>query len=306
MVKQRIIRINFIKYCIWTSIVLLCLAFFSVQALSIENEWWVTDWANILSEEEEASLENKIQSIVDATSAEIALVTVESLWWREAFDVSLDFARYLTDDQDKIDEMKISWVWDEELDNWLVVLVAPNERKRQIQVWYWLEWAIPDAIAKRMWENILVPAFRQESYWSWLWELVLAFESAINWEVANRDKKEINKSPMALTDLFIGFVFLIFFFWPIVKPYLKNTNEKLFGSWTWWTIFWIIWSLIVWWSGLWLILPLALVFMIVFFWEAWKGNWSSWISYGWWWSFGWGFSWFSWWSFGWGWAWWWR
>lgn len=297
-----------IKYFFLLLLVILWVWCFFVQALDISDSR-VTDQAWVLTDQEEALLESNIQSIVNNTSAEIAVVIVDSLWWRDPFDVSLDFARYLTDDQEVIDQREeIEWVWSKDYNNWVVVLVAPNDRKRYIQIWYWLEWAIPDALAKRMWEQILVPAFREEQYGEWLEELVQELALVIEWESTNRNIESLDE-PAPLFEVFVMLTIVIFFFWPFIKPFLKTDKEKYIWSWTGWWVLGILSSFIVWLSWLWLIIPLIIIFLIIFFGEPWKGSIGgrSWWGYSSWWSsssFGWWFSGFSWWSFGWWWAWW--
>jgi len=302
-------RIFFAK-TIFLWYIALCASVFPVFATSLGNyieTWSVIDEAWILDEKYEEYLMWEITNIYNNTTAEIAIVTKDSLNWRDPFDVSLDLARYRTDDQDAIKEMKnIDGVGNKEINNWLLVLIAPNERKRQIQVGYGLEWAIPDAIARRMWEGLLVPAFRQEKYWDWLVLLVDAFSGAIAGEV-DAWKSDVADSwdNVDIIELFIAFLFITFFFGPVIKPSLKTTKEKYIGSWVWSWIFTLLWWLFAWWSALWLLIPLFLIWLVVLFgestWHTWSYWWSWWFRGSWW-----SFSWFWWWSFGWWWAWWWR
>jgi len=45
-----------------------------------------------------------------------------------------------------------------------LIIIAPNERQRRIDVGYGLEATIPDAIAFRIGSQILPDYFRQEEY----------------------------------------------------------------------------------------------------------------------------------------------
>jgi uncharacterized protein len=50
------------------------------------------------------------------------------------------------------------------LDNGVILTVAPNERRTRIEVGYGLEGVIPDAIASRIIQEFVLPAFRAGRY----------------------------------------------------------------------------------------------------------------------------------------------
>ncbi|MBN2481448.1 MAG: TPM domain-containing protein, partial [Bacteroidales bacterium] len=51
-------------------------------------------------------------------------------------------------------------------DNGILILVSPANRWVTIQTGYGLEGAVPDAIAKRLIENVITPGFREENYYA--------------------------------------------------------------------------------------------------------------------------------------------
>ena len=64
-------------------------------------------------------------------------------------------------------------------DNGLIVIVAKDDRKMRIEVGYGLEGAVPDAIASRIVNERMVPAFRQGDFFGGLQAAVAALDQAI-------------------------------------------------------------------------------------------------------------------------------
>lgn len=280
---------------------------FSVAAVSIHGWDTVVDDAWVLSYDDEWVLEQTIAEIYRETTAEIAIVLMSDLWGRDIFDVAMNLARNEDSEISRKDtdaDQSSRWVWNEKYNNWVVIVVVPSERKRYILVWRGLEWALPDARIKRLGEEILVPAFRNENYWEWLFWLLQALSWLIKWEAEYWDESWSGWI-IQISDLLIAYIFIILFFWPTVKRFLKNEKDKYIWSWVWSWVMSLIWVIIVWWVALWLLIPLGLMWIFVLF-AKWSNRWPGlytwwfrWGSFWWWW-----FSWFWGWSFSWWWAWW--
>ncbi|MCR5887848.1 TPM domain-containing protein [Hymenobacter sp. J193] len=115
----------------------------------------VNDLAGLLSPDEEARLEQKLVAYNDSTSSQIAIVTVQTL---DGYEVA-DYAQRLGE----------SWgVGRKGKNNGLLILVSNVEHKVTIQTGYGLEGAIPDALAKRVISNVIVPNFRAGQYYTGL------------------------------------------------------------------------------------------------------------------------------------------
>ena len=113
----------------------------------------VNDLAGLLQPQEVAALEQKLVAYNDSTSSQIAVVTIPSL---DGNDIA-DYAQKLYE----------SWgIGRKGKDNGILVLVAEKEHLARIQTGYGLEGAVPDALAKRIISNTLVPAFRQNAYYA--------------------------------------------------------------------------------------------------------------------------------------------
>lgn len=117
----------------------------------------VNDYADIFTWEEESRLERALTAFDDSTSNQIAVVTVTDL---EGYDP----AEYAV-------RIGLDWkVGSEEFDNGVVVLVKPKTDDSDGQVFiavgYGLEGAIPDAYAKRIIEDEMIPHFRENDYFA--------------------------------------------------------------------------------------------------------------------------------------------
>ncbi|HEX8504558.1 MAG TPA: TPM domain-containing protein [Hymenobacter sp.] len=115
----------------------------------------VNDLAGLMQPGEADALEQKLVAYNDSTSSQIAVVTVPTLDGAEI----ADYAQQLYE----------SWgIGRSGKNNGLLVLVAKQEKVARIQTGYGLEGAVPDAIAKRIISNTMVPAFQQNQYYAGL------------------------------------------------------------------------------------------------------------------------------------------
>lgn len=117
----------------------------------------VNDFANILTIKERNALESKLVRFNDTTSNQITIVTVRSF---DGYDPST-FAF----------EIGEKWqVGQKKFDNGIVIVIKPrissvDKGQAFIAVGYGLEPAIPDAIAKRIVEQEMIPYFRRDNYY---------------------------------------------------------------------------------------------------------------------------------------------
>jgi len=112
----------------------------------------VVDLTNTLSPDQLQALEAKLVAYDDSTSNQIAVVLIPTTGDFEISEVAYQLGR--------------KWgVGNKENNNGVVLLVAKNDRKVFIAPGYGLEGAIPDAIAKRIVENEIVPNFREQDFY---------------------------------------------------------------------------------------------------------------------------------------------
>lgn len=107
----------------------------------------VVDNANIIPDDIEAGLNQKLASIEAESSDQIVVVTLNSLDGYEIEEYGYRLGRQWAIGQKK-------------LNNGILLLVAPNERKLRIEVGYGLEGAMPDIVAKNIIQTKIVPFFK--------------------------------------------------------------------------------------------------------------------------------------------------
>ncbi len=116
----------------------------------------VNDFANLLSADEVNQLERKLVNYNDTTSTQLLVVLVADL---DGYDVA-DYTFKLGE----------KWgVGTKGQNNGAVILVKPKTERAKGQAYiatgYGLEAVIPDALAKRIVENEMIPEFRQGNYY---------------------------------------------------------------------------------------------------------------------------------------------
>jgi uncharacterized protein len=187
----------------------------------------VNDLANVLTEKQKGALEYKLRYFHDTTSNQIVVVTVKSL----EGDVPASFAY----------ELGEKWkVGQKEFDNGIVILVKPkygNTDKGHafIAVGYGLEPAIPDAIAKRIVENEMIPYFRNNDYYEGISRATDVLMAMASGEIsAEGYNKQSQASPL--------FTFLPFIIFIIIFLLIRVSNAKSYSigrGTSFWTALWL-------------------------------------------------------------------
>ena len=113
----------------------------------------VLDQGNLLAGGEERALTRKLTAFEDTTSTAIVVVTLQSLNGAPIADYAFELGR--------------EWgVGQEGKDNGVVFLVSKGDRQMFIATGYGVEGALPDAIANRIIERIVTPAFRNGQFYA--------------------------------------------------------------------------------------------------------------------------------------------
>ena len=161
----------------------------------------VNDFAGILNNSEIKSLEYQLRYFHDTTSNQIVIVTVKSLNGMAA----ADFATRLG----------YQWqVGQKKFDNGIVVLIKSkygNSRGQAfIAVGYGLEGAIPDAIAKKIVENEMIPHFRKGDYFGGIQAATVVLMKLASGEISAKgyNKTHQGTSPFAALLPFVIFILI--------------------------------------------------------------------------------------------------
>ena len=108
----------------------------------------VVDDADMLSAATRGILTRELAELEEKTSRQLVVVTVKSLQGRSIEDFGVRLGR--------------AWqIGQKGKNNGVLLIVAPNERKVRIEVGYGLEGDLPDAVAKLIIEERILPNFRQ-------------------------------------------------------------------------------------------------------------------------------------------------
>ncbi|MEH6664194.1 MAG: TPM domain-containing protein [Brevundimonas sp.] len=111
----------------------------------------VVDEARLLSAEREAALTERLERLEAETSDQLVVVTVNDLQGYPIEDYGYRLGR--------------AWgIGQDEDDNGVLLIVAPNERKVRIEVGYGLEPILTDALSARIIHEEMLPAFREAGF----------------------------------------------------------------------------------------------------------------------------------------------
>lgn len=112
----------------------------------------VNDFTNTLTEDQRATLEQKLVAYDDSTSNQIAIVIVATTNDYAPVDYATKLGR--------------EWgVGNKKNNNGVVILIAKNDHQIFIAPGYGLEGALPDIICKSITDNEIKPNFRQDDYY---------------------------------------------------------------------------------------------------------------------------------------------
>jgi len=107
----------------------------------------VVDDAHILSDATKASLTQKLEDLENRTSRQLVVVTLPSLQGYEIEDYGYQLGR--------------AWgIGQKKLNNGVLFIIAPNERKVRIEVGYGLEPILTDALSSVILQTTVLPKFR--------------------------------------------------------------------------------------------------------------------------------------------------
>lgn len=146
----------------------------------------VNDVAGVLSPEQREILEQKLVALDDSSSNQIAVVLIPTLDGYSIEDYAIKLFR--------------EWgIGHKGTNNGVLIIAAINDRKVRIEVGYGLEGAIPDITASDIYNNLIVPAFREQNYYRGIDDAINALSKAAVGEYKiKKEKKESQKANHSL------------------------------------------------------------------------------------------------------------
>ncbi|MBS9523510.1 TPM domain-containing protein [Litoribacter ruber] len=167
----------------------------------------VNDFAEVLSSSERNRLEQKLVAYADSTSNQVSIVLIKSIG---PYDIS-DYTFQLGD----------RWgIGTKEKENGVLILAAMEDRKVFIATGYGLEGAIPDVMARRIVDQVIVPNFRMEGYYQGLDKATdMIIKLAAGEYQADRAQRQGNSGGAI-------FFFLFFLFLFVILPMIRNKSDN--------------------------------------------------------------------------------
>lgn len=191
---------------------------FTCRALPAKSSRLVNDYARIFTASQVMALEQTLVAFDDSTSNQIAVVTVKDF---EGYS-SMEYATRLG----------LSWqVGSGDFNNGVVVLVKPKTARESgdvaIAVGYGLEGAIPDAYAKRIVENEMIPYFRENDYYS---GVVAACEVLMKLASGEIKAPRGGDGAYNIMNFLTGIILVAFIIFLFVFLFIKAANEDRGGG----------------------------------------------------------------------------
>ena len=111
----------------------------------------VNDYGGVMSQEQVRSLEAQLAQFEQETGHQVAVLTIPTLDGEDIEGFSIRVAE--------------NWkIGKKGFDNGVILVVAVKDRRLRLEVGYGLEGVLPDAIAKQITSNYIVPHFRSQDY----------------------------------------------------------------------------------------------------------------------------------------------
>ena len=115
------------------------------------SEFYVNDYADILSDETEEYIVNHSNALNEKTKAQIVVVTVDNLGGRDIESYATELFRKFG-------------IGDKNENNGLLLLLAKDERKFRVEVGYGLEGTLTDGKTGRIQDDYMVPYFKNNNW----------------------------------------------------------------------------------------------------------------------------------------------
>ena len=155
----------------------------------------VNDYAGVLSNQQVQQLEQKLVAFDDSTSTQIAVVLLKSLGGYDVADYAVRLAQ--------------QWgIGGKEHNNGILLLASIDDRRVTIQTGYGVEGAVPDAIAFRIINDDIKPAFARQNYFVGLNNATNSLMDYTKGEYKAKRKKDGNKGGVPTGLIFIIFIIL--------------------------------------------------------------------------------------------------
>ncbi len=193
-------------------ILLTALGTLAVLVIPSAPQGYILDQAEILSPEAEQALTVQLETLDKETSTQMVVVTLADLQGYPIEQMALEIGR--------------DWgVGQDEFDNGLVFLIAPNEREARIEVGRGLEGAITDLQAGEIIQFVAVPSFQGGDYETGILESVSSLE-----KLARGEPFDVSQISSGSNDFILNLLFFFFMFSWGFMSFLSTTKSWWLGG----------------------------------------------------------------------------
>ena len=152
----------------------------------------INDSAGLLSQEQSSQLEAELAQFENATGHQVAVLTLATLEGDSLEDFSIRVAE--------------AWkIGHKGNDNGVMLIVAHDDRKIRIEVGYGLEGVLPDAVAYRIIQEVIIPRFRDRDFAGGIESGVSAIIQAIRGEPISA----VSRTPTRSADSHLSTILLL-------------------------------------------------------------------------------------------------
>jgi len=169
-----------------------------VSAAPYEPINYVSDYANVITPDWEAQINDLAAVIEQNSTVEVAVLTVPSLKGQNSESLAVEVFQ--------------DWgIGKSDVDNGLLLLIAVEDKQWKVEIGYGLEGVITDAMAGRFGRDALVPNFQAGEYGKGVYEFVQKVDSVVKGEpeVVRQDTTSGEAGANWLLFLFIAATFII-------------------------------------------------------------------------------------------------
>ncbi|MDC7994351.1 TPM domain-containing protein [Altibacter sp. HG106] len=157
----------------------------------------VYDYIELLSPTQKSSLERKLVGYADSTSTQIVVAIIGTT---KGEDISMLGARWGQ-----------QWgIGQADEDNGILILLAKDDRKIDINTGYGIEYRVTDLMAERIINRIMIPEFKKGDFYSGLDQGADALFAALRGEFKeDRKQRKDSKIPYASVIILLFFILII-------------------------------------------------------------------------------------------------
>ena len=187
------------------------------------KEFFINDFADVIPEDIEAGILEAGLALEEETTAQIVLVTVESIGENDIFDYSLSLAR--------------DWgIGTAETSNGCLIFLSINDKKSFVQVGYGLEGCLTDGKTGKLQDDFLLPYMVNKEYGLGALNIYNAIAEEVYKEYSMEAPVGVKaeKRPMDLpTKIFLGGLYTLgaafaaFFIWVVFKGVTSKESPSI-------------------------------------------------------------------------------